>query len=401
MRRPAQSLCDELGIDLAVERVRLGERGNLQALARDARYASAERLRGDRALDWIATGHTRTDLAETVLYRLATSPGRRALLGLPERRGAIVRPLLGVGRAELRCWVRAAGLPFRDDATNEEPVFARNRIRNEVLPVLSELAPAAEATIAETRAELAEEAELLEGIAVEALARTGADATEAIDATSLAELHPVIARLALRALAERAIGRSVALSRDRAAAIVRLAADPEGGVVELGGGAEARIEHGRVRFGTGADQPAAEASLGVPGRCSLRRLGAGRRARGTRRGKAVSDESADRPRRPRRGAVVRPWRDGDRMRPLGLGGSKSLQDLFTDRKVPRSARQDRPRRHIGRSSRLGRGRRGLRGVRCSAWRGRRRRAECPDARAGPWRRSALSDIDSPRWRAKS
>ena len=75
-----------LGIELEVERPELGE-GNVQAEAREARYAAAERLRRRAGLDWIATGHTRTDLAETVLYRLATSPGRRALLGLRPRRG--------------------------------------------------------------------------------------------------------------------------------------------------------------------------------------------------------------------------------------------------------------------------------------------------------------------------
>jgi tRNA(Ile)-lysidine synthase len=337
-----RSLCAELGVELVVEHARLPERGNLQALAREARYEAAESLRRERGLDWIATGHTRTDLAETVLYRLAASPGRRALLGLRARRGTVVRPLLGVGRAELRGWVSAAGLPFRDDSTNELPVFARNRIRNEVLPVLTDLAPAAEATIAETHAELAEEAEVLDGLAAAALAEAGAGSSGEIDAGSLARLHPAIARLALRALAEQGLGRPVSLSRSRAREIVRLAGQPEGGLVELGGGAEARIEHGRVRFGAGADQPAAEASLGVPGRCvfgdwelvaELAGPGAGRPSLTSPQMELAALE---------RELVVRPWRDGDRMRPLGLGGSKSLQDLFTDRKVPRSARRSVP-----------------------------------------------------------
>jgi tRNA(Ile)-lysidine synthase TilS/MesJ len=123
-----------------VERPELAE-GNVQAEAREARYAAAERLRLARGLDWVATGHTRTDLAETVLYRLATSPGRRALLGLRERRGRVIRPLLSLDREEARRLVTEAGLPFADDPTNTEPVFARNRIRNEVLPVLREIGP--------------------------------------------------------------------------------------------------------------------------------------------------------------------------------------------------------------------------------------------------------------------
>src|SRR5918994_5680056 len=104
-------LCAYLRIDLRVERPRLGE-GNVQALARDARYAAAERLRVRLGCEWVATGHTRTDLAETALYRLASSPGTRALLGLPARRGTIVRPLLAVDRAEARLLATEAELPF-------------------------------------------------------------------------------------------------------------------------------------------------------------------------------------------------------------------------------------------------------------------------------------------------
>src|SRR5882672_2861047 len=90
-----RELCDLLGIEMLVERPRLPE-GNVQAAAREARYAAADRVRRERGLDLIAAGHTRTDLAETVLYRLATSPGSRALLGLRPRRGALVRPLLSL-----------------------------------------------------------------------------------------------------------------------------------------------------------------------------------------------------------------------------------------------------------------------------------------------------------------
>src|SRR5687768_5144299 len=70
-QRCCAELCDALGVELAVERVALERDGNLQAAAREARYAAAERLRSERGADWIATGHTRTDLAETIIYRLA------------------------------------------------------------------------------------------------------------------------------------------------------------------------------------------------------------------------------------------------------------------------------------------------------------------------------------------
>ncbi len=335
-------LCELLGVELLVERVRLPAEGNVQARARDARYAAAEALRADRGLDWIATGHTRTDLAETIIYRLASSPGTRGLLGLPARRGAIVRPLLALGRDEIRERVREAGLPFRDDPSNEAPDYARNRIRSEILPVLDEIAPAVERTIAETRAELAEEAEALDAIVAAELERSGADAAGAISVEELERIGPALRRLLLRAMAERAGGRPVPLGRDRAAEIVRLAGDPEGGVVELGGGVEARVEHGHVRFAAGDEPVPDEAPLTVPGSCRW----------GSWEIRARLAESPPPPDGPDAASldpdaiaaplVVRSWREGDRIRPLGLGGSKSLQDLFTDRKVPRSLRRTLP-----------------------------------------------------------
>src|SRR2546428_5679317 len=93
--RLCRRLCERLGVTVHVERAVLGS-GNLQAGARDVRYAAAERLaEGD-----YAAAHTATDQAETILYRLAVSPGRRALLGMEPRRGRLVRPLLRVSRSD-------------------------------------------------------------------------------------------------------------------------------------------------------------------------------------------------------------------------------------------------------------------------------------------------------------
>jgi tRNA(Ile)-lysidine synthase len=337
----ARELAARLGIELEVERPRLGE-GNVQAEAREARYRAAEGLRQERGVDWIATGHTRTDLAETLIYRLATSPGRRSLLGLRPRRGAVVRPLLALDRDQVRRLAAEAGLPFSDDPTNAQPLYARNRIRNEVLPVLREIGPGAEATIAETQAELAEEGEALERVAADVLAESGADAAGAISRDALGSLHPAIRRLALRRLAERAAGTGVPLSRVRAEEIWRLVNEPEGGVVELGGGVDAQIEAGHVRFTTGPEASPVEATLSIPGTC---RFGGWEVRAELSSGVPPADgpDLAVLDPAVLGGALtVRSWHEGDRMRPLGLDGSKSLQDLFTDRKVPRSLRHALP-----------------------------------------------------------
>ena len=355
----ARALCARLRIDLHVARPELGE-GNLQARAREARYEAAEALRERLGYGWIATGHTRTDLAETVLYRLAVSPGTRPLLGLAPRNGRIVRPLHFLSRERTRAIAAEAGLAFVDDPTNDSPRFARNRICSEVLPVLAEIGPEVERNIAATHAELHEEADLLAALVAEALDRAGVEEEEAeVAAAELEAMKPGLLRLALRELAGRAAGRPIALSRARAAQILRLGAEPEGGVVELAGGVSARCESGRVRFAATAVERSAEAEGGAGGPANAEsapepvRMSVPGRARfgeweliaevrspppePAGPGLATLDAAA-------LGSVVevRAWRSGDRIRPLGLGGSKSLQDLFTDSGVPRSARRQVP-----------------------------------------------------------
>jgi tRNA(Ile)-lysidine synthase len=87
----------------------------------------------------IATGHTLDDQAETILMRLVRGAGPRALAGMARRGpGPFVRPLLGLERAELREYLRRHGLPFREDPTNRDLRFDRNRVRRLVLPLLAE-----------------------------------------------------------------------------------------------------------------------------------------------------------------------------------------------------------------------------------------------------------------------
>src|SRR4051794_22070659 len=125
-------LCESLGVSLAVERVALPDSGNLQAEARDRRYALAERHAPPGA-DY-ATGHTASDQAETVLYRLAVSPGRRALLGMEPRRGRLVRPLLDATRDDTGAWCQARGLSWRAGPAKAAPPLPPARGGPGVLP---------------------------------------------------------------------------------------------------------------------------------------------------------------------------------------------------------------------------------------------------------------------------
>ncbi|MGI8439113.1 MAG: tRNA lysidine(34) synthetase TilS [Thermoleophilaceae bacterium] len=338
-----QALCARLSVALAVEVVRLSGTGNLQAEARDARYAAAERLTGPGA-ELYATGHTLSDQAETVLYRLATSPGRRALLGMAPRRGRLVRPLLEVEREETRAHCEARGLPWREDPSNEDPRFARTRVRHEVMPVLRALAPSAVRTIAETARTLREEAEVLDAAVDEAL---GGAAVRAVSIAALRERGPALARLALRRLAEAASDGARSLSSAQARAVLELGSTTPGGSasLDLGGGLRALVEYGTVRFTRATDPSAPDAvELEVPGTARFgsweleaRLVSREEALAGAGRDDAVLDAAALGP-----AVIVRAWRAGDRMRPAGLGGTKTLQDLFTDAKVPRALRASLP-----------------------------------------------------------
>jgi len=314
-------LCAALRLDLHIERpdpALLGA-GNLQAAAREIRYAAAERLRARTGADLVVTGHTLTDLAETVVYRLSVSPGARSLLGLAPRTGRVVRPLLELSRERARELATIAGLAFADDETNDDPAFARNRIRSRVLPELRELNPAAERNVAATRAELAEEAELLDRVVLEALDDAGASAgAVAVRSAELSAWEPALRRLALRALAERAAGRPVALGSARTAEILRLASRPEGGDVDLGGGLTAACEAGFARAGGASASGSRPArALGDPRRASPE-PGRSRRARARdarRRGACRAGRGPDLARR-RPDQAARNGGDEDPRRPV-------------------------------------------------------------------------------------
>ena len=234
-----RALCEHLGVALAVHRAaRPGDSpGNLQAWARDVRYAAATEAAEDGL---VAVGHTASDQAETVLYRLAASPGRRALLGMRPRSGRLVRPLLTVTREETGAWCRARGLGWRDDATNASVDFARGRVRHGLLAALEAVDGRAAANVVRTAELLREEAEVLDVVVDTTLA--GGDR---IALLYLADLPPALARLIVRRLAEVATGQLCARAATRLDEILALG---EAGALDVGDGARAVVEAGVLRF---------------------------------------------------------------------------------------------------------------------------------------------------------
>lgn len=340
------ALCDRLEVKLHVERVAVPGEGNMEAAARDARYEAAERTRAAAGLDLIATGHTASDQVETILYRLVSAPGRRAVLGMEPRRGRVVRPLLSVWRDDTRAYCRAAGLEWIEDESNEDRRLARNLLRHDVLPLLRRVNTGADGNLLSTASELRDESEVIDAAVDEAMRRTRAGgAPPAVDVGRLAAEPPAVRRLVLRRLAEAAAAQPVVLRPQDAREIERIALRGGSGAVDLGGGLRATVEYGMVRFGAGTEAASPDpVVLAVPGAC---RFGDWDLTAEIVAGPPSDDRgSPDEPRldaeRLGGSLTVRAWRDGDRMQPLGLDGTKSLQDIFGDRKVPRSLRRSLP-----------------------------------------------------------
>jgi len=236
-------LCERLGVRLEVARPRRPEGpGNLQAWARDTRYAEAAQLAlsGDAL---IATGHTADDQVETILYRLASSPSRRALLGMRPRDGRLVRPLLVFSREQTTAYCEERGLAWRDDPTNAEPAFARNRVRHGLAAALAEVHPAAAQNVLRTAELLRDEAEVLDELVAAELDGSNGSPRNTIELDRLAELPPALRRLVVQQLADRAAGRPVAGAArhaDEVAALRRTGT----AMLDLGSGVRAIAERG-------------------------------------------------------------------------------------------------------------------------------------------------------------
>ena len=148
------------------------ERGlSVEMAARALRYTWFEQLRQELEADYIAVAHHANDHAETILLNLTRGTGIRGLCGIPDRRGAIIRPMLHFGRAQIEAYARKRQIPYREDVTNALCDFARNRIRHTVLPELAKINPRVVEQLGEDALHLREAHAILE----EALEKKRAD----------------------------------------------------------------------------------------------------------------------------------------------------------------------------------------------------------------------------------
>lgn len=346
-----RGLCTAWGVPLVGER--LAAPPGSEAEARRARYEFLRRAGAAQGAQMIVTAHHADDQAETVLFRALRGSGLAGLRGIRAVRGSLLRPLLPFWRREIQAFARQRGLRWREDATNLRLDPARNRLRNQVIPLLErEVAPGARRNLL-SLAEIAAEAE-------EALARSAGRAARRL--VRPREGGFLLARAELRVYDSATGSRvlryvlrrfGVVLSRTgtrRALAFITGAAS--GREMQLPGGIRVRTEFDSAWIGRDAEPPTDQAlSIAAPAFDGAGRglvVLAGARYRIEHRvvtwpegaGMATDFEAALPLASLRFPLLLRGWQPGDRMRTSG--GSKSLKKLFVEHRVPRSLRSRLP-----------------------------------------------------------
>ena len=313
-----------LGLRAHVESLALAPGPGLQARAREARLAAARRVAAREGYARIAAGHTASDQAETVLFRMARGTGRTGALGMAPRRDDLVRPLLVLEAHETRAWCAAHGLDPVRDPSNDDARHARARVRAGLLKALAEVHPGAGRHVAALADALRDEAELRAPLVDAAWGRAVRGGGLA-PAALLAEPEPM-RRLPVRRLVADAGLPGDALGTEAVARVLALL--DGGGPTALPGNGRAEVVRGVLRVDAPPPAVPAAAALAVPGRVAF-----GAVAVVAREGEAaapVPDRVVVRDPGP---LVVRPPRDGDRL-PIRGGGRVAVGRLLAGAGVP-------------------------------------------------------------------
>ncbi len=363
-RNFARALCQTLGVPFRsgagdVRAHAKSRRLSIEEAARKLRYRFLARAARAADCDIAAAGHTRDDQAETVLLHLIRGSGLRGMAGMAPAATwpvttrsvapRLIRPLLSLSREETERCCRAAGVTPLRDPSNRSPAYLRNRIRHDLLPRLRKYNPRIDEALTRLAGAAARDIELLERLAAETLADASIKrGTMRISRKQFAELPEALRAHVVRLSFVRLLGDARGLNDRHVRAVVRAVSGPSGARLDLPRGLHVAIER-RAFVLTTNPAPARPAlarrqvALPVPGAA---RLGAW----------IVRGELIDRPRRLRsaNGRVAlldgdvcdRLWlrhrRPGDRFQPLGLSGSKKLQDVLVDAHVPRAERDAIP-----------------------------------------------------------
>ena len=334
-----------------VGRVARERRGNLEAVARELRYRYFFSLVDQGRLDLVATAHTANDQAETVLLRLLRGTGTRGLGGIyPLLEGKVVRPFLSIARDDVMREIAARGLAYRVDSSNQNIRFQRNKVRQDLLPLLEKEYNPGIVRLLNQFAERARDDEaFLERLARERAhpwrIREGRE--ERIPVRALLEFPPALARRVLRQMLQVVRGSSNPLTHAHIESLRRFAVEAQSGKVQiLPGGAVARKEFSWLVLGPHMLETAAEEfsyPVTLPGQVTVPQLGCAFHFKILSVNEAGLEYNLNKlscldPQKLWGDLVLRNWRAGDSFWPVGSRGVRKLKDFFRERKIPLARR---------------------------------------------------------------
>ncbi|MEA4870030.1 MAG: tRNA lysidine(34) synthetase TilS [Christensenella sp.] len=337
-QRFCEALCARLEIPLATETIGVpayakAHGQSIEQAAREVRYAFLERAREAFHANVIATAHHKDDQAETLLLHLIRGSGTGGLCGMQPRNGRIIRPLLDVSREEILLSLQLRGEPFCEDETNAENGAARNRIRNELMPLLQTLNPGVASALAKTAKLVSEDEAFLRQLSEEAEREISCNG--GLERTKLAALA---APIGTRILRRRLMAQTGNVKESDIRRVMALSTAQTGTRIELSGGYFAWTSAELLQIGLYPEPEEYEVPFVQDGE-TVTPYGVLRanRADGWQRPKDGSEAYLDAGALPK-DLVVRSRRNADRFFPLGAPGERKLSDVFTDRKIPKEER---------------------------------------------------------------
>ena len=338
-----RQMAKQLGLEFLTLDWWYGQQNNLEQAARNARHDWFTELIASGQIDRAATGHTKSDQAETVLFRLLRGSGSRGLAGvLSTTREGLIRPLIDVERAEIEHWLEGNGIDWSEDASNRDTALVRNRIRHELLPHLrDEWNP----SIVDALSQLAELSAGEESYWQEEINRILPGVWRKIGETYVAAIEPILSnprpvqRRLVRAMIEKAKGDLRQIDFSHIENVLLLLNSSEGsGRIQIPG-LDVFRSFDWIRFAQpGADTLESrdyQVEVLLPGEMEIPN-GAG----------VIFTELVDMDSVYNEGStlidlqhavnslVVRNWRPGDRYHPESFTGEVKLKNLFQDHRIP-------------------------------------------------------------------
>ncbi len=354
--------CRNRGIDFESKRIHVptlkqGTGKSIEEIAREERYDFLMNIALNSGAQNIALGHHLQDQTETVIMNLLRGSGAEGLKGmLPIREGIFIRPILGIRKEEILDFLEQEHMPYMVDASNESPVYLRNRIRHGLIPELKKkFNPNLEETLGAMAEIMGLENDYMETVTGDILAGWGLtlpDEEIRMKRDDLKGLHPAIQNRIIKKLLKQFSPFAKGIGYVHIQAVVNLAGSHKpGGQINLPFGIQVRREYDWLCFSRQANGDDAREGgfcyiVSVPDRVHIQELN-----------KIMTFEMVQRPERVELDTLntaymdyeaiippvtVRTIKPGDAIKPLGMTGTKKVKSYFIDEKIPLIRRKQIP-----------------------------------------------------------